>query len=452
LWAGSKSSIVIGLLYRVEEARTNKIGHAMKDTDLRLLVIGSGGREHAIVKALKRSPHVAFLACASGNGGIAADAVCVNLASKEDIAAYCTHEKMDVVVIGPEQPLVDGVSDYLSTKGILVFAPSQAAAQLEASKAFTKALCDETGIPTARYAAFTDAAAAKAYLATHPLPIVIKADGLAAGKGVVIAATLTEAKECVDEMFAGKFGDASKKLVIEQFLHGEELSFFALCDGVRAVPFGSAQDHKRVGDGDTGANTGGMGTYSPAPMVTPELEARIMRDIITPAVEGMAKRGTPYQGILFAGLMIDGGVPTLIEFNTRLGDPETQVILTRLQDDFALLCLNAARGELPAAPLTFTNDAAVCVVMAAKGYPNEYVKNTEIKGLEAAAALPHVTIYHAGTTQQGQKMLATGGRVLGVTATGTSVKEAQSRAYGAVDAVDWPEGFCRRDIGWRALS
>jgi phosphoribosylamine---glycine ligase len=424
----------------------------MKNMDLRILVIGNGGREHAIVKALKRSQCVAFLACASGNGGIAADAVCVSLPTKEDIAAYCTHEAIDLVVIGPEQPLVDGVSDYLRDKGILVFAPSQSAAQLEASKAFTKALCDERGIPTARYAAFTDGAAAKAYLATHPLPIVIKADGLAAGKGVVIAATLTEAEACVDEMFAGKFGDASKKLVIEQFLQGEELSFFALCDGVRAVPFGSAQDHKTAYDGDTGPNTGGMGTYSPAPICTPALEARIMRDIINPAVEGMAKRGTPYTGILFAGLMIEDGVPTLIEFNTRLGDPETQVILPRLQDDFALLCLNAARGQLPAAPLTFSNDAAVCVVMAAKGYPESYVKGTEIKGLDAAAALPNVTIYHAGTTQQGAKMLATGGRVLGITATGATVREAQMRAYAAVDTIDWPEGFCRRDIGWRAIA
>jgi phosphoribosylamine---glycine ligase len=424
----------------------------MNETALRILIIGSGGREHAMVKALKRSPHVAFLACASGNGGIAADALCVTLPTKEAITEYCTAEAIDLVIIGPEQPLIDGVSDYLRESNILVFAPSQTAAQLEASKAFTKILCDEVGIPTAGYAAFTDAAAAKAYSTTHPLPIVIKADGLAAGKGVVIAQSHAEAEACIEEMFAGKFGDASKKLVIESFLQGEELSFFALCDGVRAVPFGSAQDHKTAYDGDVGPNTGGMGTYSPAPMVTDALEGRIMRDIITPAVEGMAKRGTPYQGILFAGLMIEDGVPTLIEFNTRLGDPETQVILPRLQEDFALLCFNAARGGLPASPLTFSKDAALCVVMAAKGYPESFEKGTEIHNLAAAETMPYVTVYHAGTTRQGDKLLATGGRVLGVTAIAATVREAQTRAYAAVDAIDWKEGFCRRDIGWRAIA
>jgi phosphoribosylamine--glycine ligase len=418
---------------------------------MNILVIGNGGREHAIIHALQRSPRTAALYCASGNGWIAADAVCVTLPTHEEVADFCQAKAIDLVVIGPEQPLVDGLSDYLRAQDILVFAPSQAAAQLEASKAFTKALCDETGIPTAAYASFTDAAAAKAYLATHALPIVIKADGLAAGKGVVIATTHAEALATADEMFAGKFGDASKKLVIEAFLDGEELSFFALCDGKTAVQFGSAQDHKTAYDGDKGPNTGGMGTYSPAPMVTPELEQRIMQEIILPAVEGMAKRGTPYRGILFAGLMVKDGAPTLIEFNTRLGDPETQVILTRLQEDFAMLCYDAAQGRLPDAPLRFTDDAAVCVVMASKGYPEDYVKGTEIRNLEAASALPNVVVFHAGTTLSDGKMLATGGRVLGVTATGATVKEAQTRAYAAVDIIDWSEGFCRRDIGWRAV-
>ncbi len=419
---------------------------------LHILVIGSGGREHAIVKTLKRSPHTASLRCSPGNGGIGEDAILVSLPSQKATAEYCLSEGIDLVIIGPEQPLVEGLSDYLRAWGIRVFAPSQAAAELEASKAFTKELCDEMNIPTAHYATFTEHADAKAYLENHPLPVVIKADGLAAGKGVVIAHDRQEAYACVDEMFAGKFGEAGKKLVIETFLEGEELSFFALCDGARAVPFGSAQDHKTAYDGDKGPNTGGMGTYSPAPMVNPALEARIMDEIITPAVEGMAGRGTPYTGILFAGLMIKDGVSTLIEFNTRLGDPETQVILTRLEEDFALLCYHAAEGTLPKQPLAFSVDAALCVVMASKGYPEEYEKGTEIRNLAVAGAMPQVQVYHAGTARQAGKLVAVGGRVLGVTASGATVKDAQTRAYAAVDAIDWPEGFCRRDIGWRAIK
>lgn len=418
---------------------------------LKLLVIGSGGREHAIIKSLKRSEHVDALYCAPGNGGIADDATCITLASNDDIIKFCHNEGIDLVIIGPEQPLVDGVSDVLRAKNIRVFGCSQAAAELEASKDFTKKLCDEAGLPTAAYDTFTDGAAAKTYVASHSMPIVIKADGLAAGKGVIIPHTLQEANDTIDEIFGGKFGAAGNKVVIEEFLEGEELSFFALCDGERAVPFGSAQDHKAAYDGDKGPNTGGMGTYSPAPIMTDALQARIMDEIINPAIMTMKKRGTPYSGILFAGLMIKDNAPKLIEFNVRLGDPETQVILTRLEDDLAALLYHAAEGTLPEGERNFSQDAAVCVVMAAKGYPASYEKNTEIRNLDEAEALDNVTIFHAGTKRDGDKVLAISGRVLGVTATGATVKDAQSTAYQTVDTIDWPESFCRRDIAWRAI-
>jgi phosphoribosylamine--glycine ligase len=418
----------------------------------RILVVGSGGREHAIIKALKKSSHCGEIFCAGGNGGISLDATCVAISTPNDIVAFCMDSAIDLVIIGPEQPLVDGVSDALRDANIRTFAPSQAAAQLEASKAFTKMICDTANIPTARYAAFTDAASALAYIDTHPLPIVIKADGLAAGKGVVICRSHAEARETVQEMFAGKFGAASEKLVIEAFLQGEELSFFALCHGTQAIPFGSAQDHKTAYDGDTGPNTGGMGTYSPAPIMNPALEAHIMQDIIFPTLHTMAERGTPYTGILFAGLMVENNKATLIEFNTRLGDPETQVVLTRLQDDFLSLCFEAAEGRLPDTSLDFTPKAAVCVVMAAKGYPNTYQKNTPIHGLEKLDAVPDIVVYHAGTSKSGDVFTATGGRVLGITALGDNVTHAAQNAYAAVDAITWEQGFCRRDIGWRAIE
>jgi phosphoribosylamine---glycine ligase len=416
-------------------------------------VIGSGGREHAIIKTIKRSPRCGRLYAITGNGGIAEDAICLSLSTHEEITHFCKEQAIDLVIIGPEQPIVDGLSDYLRTQGIRTFAPSQAAGQLEASKSFTKHVCDEGNIPTASYAHFTNEQEALTYIASHPFPIVIKADGLAAGKGVVIAQTPEEAQQTIKEMFAGKFGDASRQIVIEAFLQGEEVSFFALCDGEHAVPFGSAQDHKTAYDGDTGPNTGGMGTYSPAPIMNEALEQQIMDHIIFPTLTVMKQRGTPYTGILFAGLMIENNHATLIEFNTRLGDPETQVILTRLQDDLLALCFNAANGQIPSASVHFSNDAALCVVMAANGYPNEYQKNTIINGLENVKTMPYVTVFHAGTTRQEDgTLIATGGRVLGITATGANVTQAQQRAYAAVDTVIWRDGFCRRDIGWRAIA
>ncbi len=421
-------------------------------TPLNILVIGGGGREHAIVKALKRSPRCAALYCSPGNGGIQDDATCLTLDTPDAIANFCINEGIDLVVIGPEQPLVEGLSDFLRAKHITVFGCSQAAAQLEASKTFTKMICDEAAINTAWYGSFTDAAQAQAYLKDHPLPVVLKADGLAAGKGVIICQTHEEASTTLEEMFAGKFGEASRTVVIEEFLEGEELSFFALCDGDKAFSFGSAQDHKAAYDGDTGPNTGGMGTYSPAPVMTDALETRIMDDIVTPALQAMKARGTPYQGILFVGLMVKDGTPRLIEFNVRLGDPETQVILTRLESDLAALLYDAAQGALPDTPLQFSQQAALCVVMAANGYPGAYQKGSVIGGIDALQQADDLAIYHAGTKQEDGRLLAHGGRVLGVTALGATVREAQQRAYEAVDAIDWPDGFCRRDIGWRAVG
>jgi phosphoribosylamine---glycine ligase len=418
---------------------------------MNILVMGNGGREHAFVKAFKKSPKVKAIYCASGNGGIAEDATCVTLGSHEDIIAFCRKHGIDFVVIGPEQYLVDGLADDLRAAHITVLGCSKSAAQLEASKDFTKKLCDEAGLPTAAYATFTNASAAKSYVDTQSLPIVLKADGLAAGKGVVIAQTHAEAHTALDEMFGGKFGEAGKKVVIEEFLYGEELSFFALCDGERAIPFGSAQDHKTAYDGDKGPNTGGMGTYSPAPIMTDALEKRVMDEIVNPTLRTMKARGTPFSGILFVGLMVRDGVPKLVEFNVRFGDPETQVVLMRLQDDLAEIFYNAARGALPETPARFVADAALCVVMAAKGYPDDYVKGTEINHIAEAASMDGVTIFHAGTKVENGKLLSVGGRVLGVTATAPTVTAAQAKAYRAVDAIDWQEGFCRRDIGWRAV-
>jgi phosphoribosylamine--glycine ligase len=419
---------------------------------MRILVIGSGGREHAIIKALKRSPRVTKLWCSDGNGGIAQDVECITLPDAASILAFCQKEKVDLAVIGPEQALVDGVSDTLRAAGIRVFGPSKAAALLESSKGFTKDLCRKYGIPTGDYARFTDAVSAKEYIARQPMPIVIKADGLAAGKGVVICIRRGEAERTIDEMFSGMFGDAGASIVIEEFLEGEEVSFFALCDGTTAVEFGAAQDHKAAYDGDKGPNTGGMGTYSPAPIATAALRQQVMETIILPTVKAMAQEGNPYSGVLFAGLMITRDGPKLIEYNARFGDPETQVLMARLDDDLAELLFRVAEGKLPARPVRFLPDAAVCVVMATKGYPGSYTKGSEIRQLDAANALEGVTVYHAGTRAEEGKILAHGGRVLGVTALGATVEEAQARAYRAVDTIDWPEGFCRRDIGWRAIG
>ncbi len=421
---------------------------------MNVLLIGSGGREHALAWALSKSPLLAKLYCAPGNGGIADVAECVGLpvADHTAVLRFCKDNAIDLVVIGPEAPLVAGLVDDLTTAGVTCFGPTQAASQLEASKGFAKDLAREFNIPTAAYGRFSDAATAKAYLEDQQLPIVVKADGLAAGKGVMICETRAEAEAAVEACFAGAFGKAGAQVVIEDFLVGEEASFFALVDGRTALPLAAAQDHKRVGAGDTGPNTGGMGAYSPAPVMTPEMTARTMDEIILPTVAAMAKRGTPFTGVLFAGLMITSEGPKLIEYNVRFGDPETQVLVMRLQSDLLPALLATADGALDGLDLTWHDDAALTVVMAGNGYPGPPEIGTEIKGLEAAAGVEGVQIFHAGTARDGARLIANGGRVLNVTARGRTVAEAQARAYAAVALVDWPGGFCRPDIGWRAVA
>ncbi|MDB5572102.1 MAG: purD [Hyphomicrobiales bacterium] len=421
---------------------------------MNILLIGSGGREHALALALVESPLAERLFVAPGNPGTAAIAENVGLDVSDHgaVAAFCRAQSIGLVVVGPEAPLVAGLADDLAAAGVPTFGPSKEAARLEGSKGYTKDLCAECGIPTAAYERFSQAAPAKAYVAARGAPIVVKADGLAAGKGVIVAMTVEEALDAIDMIFGGAFGSAGAEVVVEDFLEGEEASFFALCDGERALAFASAQDHKRVGEGDTGPNTGGMGAYSPAPVMTPEMVARTMREIIEPTVAGMKARGAPYRGVLFAGLMIGPDGPKLIEFNARFGDPETQVMLPRLDTDLAALLLACAQGALPAEPVRLKPQTALTVVYAAKGYPEAPERGTEIRGLEAAAAMPGVTITHAGTTAEGGRLLANGGRVLNVTAMGEDVAQAQARAYAALAAIDWPGGFYRRDIGWRALQ
>jgi phosphoribosylamine--glycine ligase len=421
---------------------------------MNVLLIGSGGREHALAWALAASPLLTKLYCAPGNAGIAEVAECVPLAIEDHpaVVKFAKEKSIDFVVVGPEQPLVVGIVDDLAAAGIKAFGPSRAAAQLEGSKGFTKDLCAELGLPTGAYRRFTEAAAAKAYAATQSLPIVIKADGLAAGKGVTIATSRAEADAAIDACFAGAFGSAGYEVVVEEFLDGEEASFFALVDGTHALALATAQDHKRVGDGDTGPNTGGMGAYSPAPVMTPALVQRAMDELILPTVRGMAARGTPFRGVLYAGLMLTADGPKLIEYNTRFGDPETQVLVMRLKSDLLAALLAATDGVLGTFDLRWSDDVALTVAMASKGYPGAYEKGTEIRGLEAAGAIEGVEIFHAGTERRGGRLLATGGRVLNVTARGRTVAEAQARAYAAIDLIDWPGGFCRRDIGWRAIA
>jgi phosphoribosylamine---glycine ligase len=421
---------------------------------MNVLLIGAGGREHALAWKLKQSPLLDRLYCAPGNAGIAAVAECIALdvANHDAVIRFCKEKDIGLVVIGPEAPLVAGLTDDLEAAGIKVFGPSKAAAQLEGSKGFTKDLCAAHGIPTAAYRRFADAVGAKAYVATQDLPIVIKADGLAAGKGVTIATTREEAEAATDASFGDAFGTAGAEVVIEEFLEGEEASFFALVDGATALPLATAQDHKRAFDGDKGPNTGGMGAYSPAPIMTPELCARVMEEIVMPTVHAMQKRGTPFKGVLYAGLMIKDGAAKLIEYNVRFGDPEAQVLMMRLKSDPLPALLAVADGDLGGITLDWHDDPALCVVMAAKGYPGAYQKGTEIKGLDEAAADPDVQFFHAGTKRDGARIVADGGRVLGVTARGKDIAEAKVRAYAAVDKIDWPGGSCRRDIGWRALS
>lgn len=420
---------------------------------MRVLLIGSGGREHALAWKIAASPLLTKLYAAPGNPGIAREAELVKLdiADHAAVATFCKNNAIDLVVVGPEGPLVAGIADDLRDQGIRVFGPSKRAARLEGSKGFTKDLCAKYDIPTAAYGRFTDLAAAKAYVEKVGAPIVIKADGLAAGKGVTIAMTLDEARSALDACFDGAFGEAGAEVVVEELMTGEEASFFCLCDGTTALPFGTAQDHKRVGDGDTGPNTGGMGAYSPAPVMTPEMVERTMREIVEPTMRGMAELGAPFAGILFAGLMITDKGPKLIEYNTRFGDPECQVLMMRLKDDLLVLLNAAVDGQLAHSSVRWRDEAALTVVMAARGYPGTPEKGSVIRGLEDAAG-DGVEIFHAGTAINGGALVANGGRVLNITASGKTVGEAQSRAYAALDRIDWPQGFCRRDIGWQAVA
>ena len=422
---------------------------------MRLLLIGSGGREHALALKLSQSAKCHALFIAPGNPGTAqcGTNVVLDVGRHGDVIAFCKSEQIDLVIIGPEAPLVAGLVDDLEAAGLKAFGPSKVAAQLEGSKAFTKALCDEAHIPTAAYKSVTDAKAAKDYIRQQGAPIVVKADGLAAGKGVVVAETLEEAEAAVDMMFGGSLGEAGAELVIEECLIGEEASFFALVDGTHALALASAQDHKRVGDGDTGPNTGGMGAYSPAPIIDDAMTARVMREIILPTVEAMKRRGTPFRGVLFAGLMITKQGPKLIEYNTRFGDPECEVLMPRLENDLLDLILATIERRLDQVSLSWSRDAALTVVMAAKGYPGTPETGSEIRNVEIATSMNQVTVYHAGTARRDDgALVAKGGRVLAVTARGATIAEAQTHAYDAVKSINWPGGFYRKDIGWRAIE
>ncbi|MGO8920815.1 MAG: phosphoribosylamine--glycine ligase [Stellaceae bacterium] len=422
---------------------------------MRVLVIGSGGREHALAWAIAASPLCDALYCAPGNPGIAEDAVCVPVPAGDldGILALARRERIDFVVVGPEAPLVAGLVDRLEAAGIAAFGPSAAAAALEGSKGFMKDLCAKYAIPTAGYGRFRDAEGARDFVRRRGAPIVIKADGLAAGKGVTVALTMTEALAAIDEAMVGRrFGAAGAELVVEEFLEGEEASFFALVDGSHALPLATAQDHKRVGEGDTGPNTGGMGAYSPAPCVTPAIEREVMERIILPTVRGMAAEGRPYKGVLYAGLMLTREGPKLIEYNVRFGDPECQALLPRLMSDLLPALIASRDGVLDGFDLRWHAEAAVCVVLAAKGYPGDPVKGTEIAGLAEAASDPAVKIFHAGTRLEGGRLVADGGRVLDVVALGRDVAAARDAAYAAISRIRWPGGFWRRDIGWRALG
>jgi phosphoribosylamine--glycine ligase len=421
---------------------------------MNILLLGSGGREHALAWKMAASPLTDRLYCAPGNAGIAREAECValDITDHAAIVAFCKANKIDFVVVGPEGPLVAGVADDLEAAGFKTFGPSRLAARLEGSKGFTKDLCRANNIPTAAYERFTAVAPAKEYLRKMGAPIVVKADGLAAGKGVVVAQTLAEAEAAVDMMFEGGLGAAGAEVVIEEFLVGEEASFFALCDGENAVPLASAQDHKRVGDGDTGPNTGGMGAYSPAPVMTPEMTARAMDEIVQPTLKAMKAMGSPFKGVLFAGLMITKDGPKLIEYNCRFGDPETQVMMPRMMSDLVPALVASRDGQLKNFDLRWYPDAALAVVMAAKGYPGDYKRGSVIEGLDAAGEIEGVEIFHAGTKSDGEQILANGGRVLNVSAMAVTVTKAQALAYEAIGRIKWPEGFCRRDIGWQAVK
>ena len=420
---------------------------------MNILILGGGGREHALAWAIRQNPKCDRLIVAPGNAGIAAIARCAELAIEDGAAvvAFCEEHAIDLVVIGPEAPLAAGVADALRAAGIAAFGPSQAAARLEASKAFTKEICDACGAPTAAWARFDEAEGAREYIRRMGAPIVVKADGLAAGKGVTVAMTEAEALGAVDAAFGGAFGAAGAEVVIEEFMEGEEASFFVLVDGTTCLPVGTAQDHKRVGEGDTGPNTGGMGAYSPAPILTEDLQARVMAEIIQPTVEEMARRGTPFQGVLYAGLMIRDGRARLVEYNVRFGDPECQVLMMRLGAQALDLIQACAESRLDGVSVTWADDHALTVVLAADGYPGDYARGTAIRLPDDLAESSSAMIFHAGTAEREGRLVSAGGRVLNATGRGATLAEARDRAYALAEAVDWPEGFFRRDIGWRAL-
>jgi phosphoribosylamine--glycine ligase len=420
---------------------------------MNILILGGGGREHSLAWAILQNPKCDRMIVAPGNAGIAQIAECADLdvMSGTAVVGFVEENAIDFVVVGPEAPLAAGVADRLRDAGALVFGPSKAAAELEASKAFTKEICDAANAPTAGYGHFTDAESAKAYIRTQGAPIVVKADGLAAGKGVVVAMELEDALAAVDDMFGGTYGSAGAEVVIEEFMDGEEASFFVLCDGENVLPIGTAQDHKRVGEGDTGPNTGGMGAYSPAPVLTDAIAARALNEIVKPCMAEMAKRGTPYQGVLYAGLMIKDGAPRLVEYNARFGDPECQVMMMRLGGQAFDLLQACAEERLADTKVNWADDHALTVVMAANGYPGAYEKGTVIAGLDHLADDSFNVVFHAGTAKKDGVIIATGGRVLNVTARGASLAEAHERAYAMVDKINWPDGFFRQDIGWRAL-
>ncbi|MDW3182248.1 phosphoribosylamine--glycine ligase [Roseobacter sp.] len=421
---------------------------------MNILILGSGGREHSLAWAVMQNPKCDKLIVAPGNAGIAEIADCARLDIEDGgaVVGFAEENAIDFVIVGPEAPLAAGVSDRLRAAGISVFGPSGAAARLEASKAFTKQICDAAGAPTAAYGHFTDAGAAKAYVKAQGAPIVIKADGLAAGKGVIIAETEALALAAVDDMFSGAFGDAGAEVVIEEFMTGDEASFFVLYDGETVLPIGTAQDHKRVGEGDTGPNTGGMGAYSPAPVMTEAVTRKALDEIVRPTMAEMVRQGTPYQGVLFVGLMIQDGQPRLVEYNVRFGDPECQVLMMRLGAQVLDLLQACAEGRLADAQVNWAADHAMTVVLAANGYPGSYEKGSVINGFEKVPEDSSHMVFHAGTGRDAGKFTAQGGRVLAVTARAGTLQDARDTAYRMVDQIDWPEGFCRRDIGWRALQ
>jgi phosphoribosylamine---glycine ligase len=421
---------------------------------MQILLLGSGGREHALAWKIAASPLVTKLWCAPGNAGIAQEAECVALDITDHAAVidFCRTRAVDLVVVGPDAPIAAGIVDDLDAAGFKAFGPTKAAGRLESSKSFTKALCRASRIPTAAYAHFSDPETAKAFVRVQGAPMVVKADGLAAGKGVVVAMTEEEALEAIDMMFGGGFGEAGAEVVIEEYMEGEEASFFALCDGEHALPLATAQDYKRAFDGDQGPNTGGMGAYSPAPVMTDDICARVMEEMIRPTLAALKMMGAPYKGVLYAGVMVTGDGPKLVEYNARFGDPECQVLMLRMMSDIVPALIACVDGQLKNFSLRWFDDVALTVIMATKGYPGDYDKGSVIQGLDDAAEVEGVEIFHAGTKADGPWILSNGGRVLNICALGKTVTEAQKRAYEAVDRIRWPEGFCRRDIGWRAVE